>query len=126
MILGAVLLVWMLGSTRGLLGTAVGGFVGALAAAGMVTATTEGELASMYGPVELAGGVLPLGLVALLLAVALPYVTGTVALAWTAGALLAAIAAPRTGQTIYLAPLLLHACVAAGIARVAAQRMTWD
>jgi hypothetical protein len=126
MIIGFVLLLWMLGSTRGLLGTAVGGFVGALAAAGIVTATSEAELASLYTPVELAGGVVPLGLAALVLAVALPYVTGTVALAWTAGALLAAIAAPRTGQTVYLAPLLLHACVAALIARVAVRRMAWD
>lgn len=126
MIIGLILLLWMFGSIRGLLGTAVGGFVGALAAAGIVTATTHAELASLYTPVELAGGVVPLVLVALVLAVALPYVTGTVALAWTAGAVLAAIAAPGAGQAAYLAPLLLHACVAAFIARVALRRMVWD
>ena len=125
MIIGLLLLIWMLGSTRGLLGTAVGGFIGALAAAGIVTATTQAELASLHTPVELAGGVVPLGLVALVLAVALPYATATVALAWTAGALLAAVAAPGTGQTVYIGPLLLHAIVAAAIARVAIRRVVY-
>ncbi|MFP5252319.1 MAG: hypothetical protein ACLGH4_00800 [Actinomycetes bacterium] len=126
MVIGAVLGLWLLGSERGVLGAAVGAFIGALAAAGLVTATTEAGLASMYTPVEMAAGVVPLGVVALVLAVALPYATGTVALAWTVGAVIAATAAPRTGQTAYLAPLLLHACVAALIARVAVRRMVWN
>lgn len=126
MVIGAVLALWLLASGRGLLGAAVGAFVGALAAAGLVTATTGAELASMYTPVEMAAGVVPLGIVALVLAVALPYATGTVAMAWTVGAVLAAIAAPRTGQAVYLVPLLLHACLAAVIVRVAARRMLWD
>lgn len=126
MVIGVVLALWLLGSERGLLGAAVGAFVGALAAAGLVTATTGAELASMYTPVEMAAGVVPLVIVALVLAVALPYATGTVALAWTVGAVAAAFAAPRTGQTAYLMPLLLHAAVAAVIARIAARRMVWD
>jgi hypothetical protein len=125
MVIGVVLALWLLASERGLLGATVGAFVGALAATGLVTATTEAELASMYTPVEMAAGVVPLVIVAFVLAVALPYATGTVALAWTVGAALAAIAAPRTGQAAYLAPLLLHACVAALITRVAVRRMVW-
>jgi hypothetical protein len=117
MVIGAVLALWLLGSERGLLGAAVGAFIGALPAAGLVTATTEAELASMYTPVEMAAG--------LVLAVALPYATGTVALAWTVGAVIAATAAPRTGQVIYLAPLVLHAAAAALIVRIAARRMVW-
>jgi hypothetical protein len=125
MVIGAVLALWLLGSERGLLGAAVGAFIGALPAAGLVTATTEAELASMYTPVEMAAGLVPLGVVALVLAVALPYATGTVALAWTVGAVIAATAAPRTGQVIYLAPLVLHAAAAALIVRIAARRMVW-
>jgi len=122
MVIGFVVALWMLGSHRGLLGAAVGAFIGALAAAGLVTATSEAELATMYTPVEMAAVVVPLGIVALVLAVALPYATGTAAMAWTVGAVAAAIAAPRTGQTAYLLPLLLHATVAALIVRVAARR----
>ena len=123
MVIGAVLALWLLGSERGLLGAAVGALIGAFAAAGLVTATTGAELASMYTPVEMAVGVVPLGIVALVLAVALPYGTGTVAIAWTIGAVIAATAAHRTGQAPYLAPLLLHAAVAAVVVRVASRRM---
>lgn len=126
MVIGVVLALWLLASERGLLGAAVGAFVGALAATGLVTATTGAELASRYTPAEMTAGVVPLGVVALVLAVALPYATGTAALAWTVGAALAAIAAPRTGQTAYLAPLLLHVVMAALIARVAVRRMVWN
>lgn len=126
MVIGAVLALWLLGSERGLLGAAVGAFIGALAAAGLVTATTGAELASMYTPVEMTAGVVPFGVVALVLAVALPYATGTAALAWTVGAVAAAAAALRTGQAVYLVPLLLHAAVAVLIVRVAARRMVWD
>jgi hypothetical protein len=80
MVIGVVMVLWMLGSQRGLLGTALGGFIGALAAAGLVTATSEAELATMYTPVEMAAVVVPLGIVALVLAVAIPYATGTVAM----------------------------------------------
>lgn len=126
MVIGVVLALWLLASERGLLGAAVGAFVGALAATGLVTATAGAELASMYTPVEMTAGVVPLGVVAVVLAVALPDATGAVAMAWTLGAVIAATAAPRTGQVIYLAPLLLHACVAGLIARVAVRRMVWD
>lgn len=126
MVIGAVLALWLLGSERGLLGAAAGACIGALAAAGLVTATTGAELASMYTPVEMAAGVVPLGIVALVLAVTLPYATGTMAMAWTVGAVLAATAAPRTGQAVFLAPLLLHACLAAVIVRVTTRRMGWD
>lgn len=126
MVIGAVLALWLLGSERGLLGAAVGAFIGALAAAGLATATTRAELASMYTPVEMAAVVVPLGIVALVLAVALPYATGTVALAWTVGAATAAFVAPSTDQGVYLVPLLLHGTVAAFITRIAARRMVWD
>lgn len=123
MVIGVVLALWLLGSERGLLGAAVGAFFGALAAAGLVTATTEAELASMYTPVEMAAGVVPLVIIALVLAVAMPYAAGTIAMVWAVGAVIAATAAPSTGQVTYLAPLLLHACLAAVIVRVAARRM---
>lgn len=126
MVIGVVLALWLLGSERGLLGAAVGAFIGALAAAGLVTATSEAQLATMYTPVEMAAGVVPLGILALVLAVTLPYATGAAALAWTVGAVVAATAAPRTGQAMYLAPLLVHIAVAALIARIAARRMPWD
>ena len=122
MVIGVVLALWLLGSERGLFGAAVGAFIGALAAAGLFTATSEAELATMYTPVEMAAVVVPLGIVALVLAVALPYATGTVALVWTVGAVLAAIAAPRTGQAVYLVPLLLHACLGSLVAYVAVRQ----
>lgn len=126
MAIGVVLALWLLGSERGLLGAAVGAFFGALAAAGLVTATTDAELASMYTPVEMAAGVVPLGIVALVLAAVLPYATGTVAMAWTVGAVAAATVAPGTGQSVYLLPLLLHAVAAVLIVRVATRRLGWD
>ena len=47
MVIGVVFALWLLGSERGLLGAAIGAFLGAFAAAGLVTATTEAGLASM-------------------------------------------------------------------------------
>lgn len=126
MVLGFVALLWLFGSPRGLLGMVVGGFVGTFAAAGLVGATTGAELADMYTPAGLAAGVGPLAIVALGAAVVLPYATGIVALAWTAGAALAAFAAVETGQAAYVIPLLLHVAVAGAVVRVATRRMVWD
>ena len=123
MSIAAVILLLALASTRGLLGTLVGAFIGTLAAAGIVTATTSGELANLYSPWELATGLVPLALVALVLACVAPYATGAIAVAWAIGSVLAAIAAPRTGQAIYVAPLLLNALIAAAVVRMALRRV---
>jgi hypothetical protein len=124
MVVGAVILLWLLGRERGLLGSLVGGFVGALVLVGMTTATTQGELASMYTPAELAVGVVALGLLATALAVVAPSATAVTAMAWMAGSVIAAATAARSGQTTYLAPLALNALVAASVARVAARRVS--
>ena len=126
MSIAAVILLLALASTRGLLGTLVGAFIGTLAAAGVVNATTHGELASMYTPFELAAGVVPVALVAHVLAFVAPYITGSTALAWAVGSVLAAIAAPRTGQAIYVAPLVLNALVAGTVVGAALRRAEPD
>lgn len=120
--MGAVILLWLLARERGLLGSLVGGFLGALVLVGMITATKQGKLASMYTPAELAVGVVALGLLALPLAVVAPYATATTALAWIAAAANAPVTAALTGQTLYVVPLALNALVAASVARVAARR----
>jgi DNA replication protein DnaC len=50
--------------------------------------------------------------------------TGTVAVAWTAGALLAAIAVSASGDTAYILPLVLHAAGAASLVCLARARAT--
>ena len=66
-----------------------------------------------------ARGALTLGLVAAVLALVVPYAAGFSAFGWAVGAILAAIAAPRTAQVVYLLPLALHLVVAALVLRVA-------
>ena len=110
---------WIVGPTRGVVGGLIGGFVGAAVAAGMARMGASGELAVHYTPVTLARGAFTLGLVAAVLALVVPYATGFAALGWGVGAILAAIAAPRTGQVVYLLPLVAHLVVAVLILRVA-------
>lgn len=122
----AVILLWMLGSGRGVVGALVGGFIGTVGAVGLVEATRHGELASLHSPVGLVADMLPLAAVVLLLAFAGSYGALAAALAWTVGALAAALAAPQTGQAMYVAPLVLNALAAAAITRVAARQIGND
>lgn len=110
---------WIVGPTRGVVGGLIGGFVGAAVAAGMARMAASGDLAVDYTPATLARGALTLGLVAIALALVVPYAAGFAALGWGVGAILAAIAAPRTGQVVYLLPLALHLVVAVLVLRVA-------
>lgn len=123
-----LVLSWILGRTKGLLGALVGGFVGALALIGMATTASNGDLAALQSPVELASSILPLTVLAAVLALVVPYATGVAALAWAAGALLAAIAAARNGQAIYMLPFTVHVLAAAAVVSVARWRTqaTWD
>jgi hypothetical protein len=50
MLVALMLLSWIFGRTRGLIGGLAGGFVGALVVAGMTAATSNGELAALYSP----------------------------------------------------------------------------
>jgi hypothetical protein len=117
-----LLLSWVFGRTEALLGGLVGGFLGALVLTGMASTTGNGELASLYGPVQLASTAIPVAAVAALLALVAPYATGFAALGWGAGALLAAVAAPRTGQAMYILPLAAHALAAATVVCLARWR----
>jgi hypothetical protein len=110
---------WIVGPTRGVVGGLIGGFVGAAVAAGMARMAAIGELAVYYTPATLARAALALGIVAVVLALIVPYAAGFSALGWAVGAILAAIATPRTGQIVYLLPLALHLVVAVLVLRVA-------
>ena len=110
---------WIVGPTRGVVGGLIGGFVGAAVAAGMARMAASGVLAVYYTPATLARGALTLGIVAAVLALVAPYATGFAALGWAGGAILAAIAAPRTGQIVYLLPLAVHLVAAVLILCVA-------
>ena len=99
---------WIVGPTRGVLGGLLGGFIGAAVAAGMARMAASGELAIYYTPATLAKAAVTIGILAAVLALIVPYATGFAALGWGIGAVLAAIAAPRTGPTIYLLPLAVH------------------
>ena len=110
---------WIVGPTRGVVGGLIGGFVGAALAAGMARLAASGELAVYYTPATLVKGAVTLGLVAAVLALVVPYAAGFAALGWGVGAILAAIAAPRTGQIVYLLPLALHLAGAVLVLRVA-------
>lgn len=99
---------WIVGPTRGVVGGLIGGFVGAAFAAGMARMATSGELAVYYTPGSLARAGITLGILAAVLALVVPYVAGFSALGWGIGAILAAIAAPRTGEVVYLLPLAVH------------------
>jgi hypothetical protein len=122
-IVGALLLWLVFGRTRGMLGGLVGGFIAALVLAGMVTTTLAGALAALHSPGRLAYAAAPLTAVAAGLALIVPYATGVAALGWGAGALLAALAATRTGQAAYVLPLAVHVLAAATVAGVARCRV---
>ena len=110
---------WIVGPTRGVVGGLIGGFVGAAVAAGMVRMAASGELAVYYTPGSLARAAITLGLVATVLALVVPYAAGFSALGWGVGAILAAIAAPQTGQVVYFLPLVAHLVVALLVLRLA-------
>ena len=110
---------WIVGPTRGVVSGFLGGFVGAAAAAGMARMATSGELTAYYTPATLAKGAVTLVIVATVLALVVPYATGFAALGWGVGAILAAIAVPRTSQAVYLLPLALHLMAALVVLRVA-------
>ena len=110
---------WIVGPTRGVVGGLIGGFVGAALAAGIARMATSGELAAYYTPATLARGALTLGLVAIVLALVVPYAAGFSALGWAVGAILAVIATHRTGQIVFLLPLAVHLVAAVLVLRVA-------
>lgn len=112
LVVGLILLSWVVGRGRGLLGGLVGGFVGVLVLTGMARTASSGELAALYGPQQLASTAVPVAVVAAVLALVAPYVVGFASLGWAMGAFLAALAAPRTGEAVL--PLAVH-ILAAGV-----------
>ncbi len=64
----------------------------------------------------------PVAVVAAALALVVPYATGFASLGWGAGALLAAIAATRTGQAMYVLPFVVHVLAAVAVVRLARWR----
>lgn len=124
MIIGALIVLWLLGPDRGVLGAMVGGFVGTLAAAGLASAAKQGELAAVYTPAGMVIDLLPLAAVALVLAFVAPYATFAAGLAWTGGSVVAAAVILGTDQVAYLAPLLVNIVVAAAIVRIAGRQIS--
>ena len=122
LLVGLFLLSWISGRARGLLGGLVGGFLGALVLTGMATAASRGDLAGMYSPGDLASNAIAVAVVAAPLAAVVPYATGFASMGWGAGALLAAIAAARTGQVAYVVPLAAHLLAAAAVVCLARRR----
>jgi hypothetical protein len=120
---GLLLLSWVFGRTKGLLEGLAGGFLGALVLTGMASTTGNGELAILYSPAQLASTAVPVAAVAGLLALVAPYATGFASLGWAAGALLAAVAAPRTGQAMYVLPFAVHALAATAVVCLARWRV---
>jgi hypothetical protein len=114
-----VIVSWIVGPTRGVIGGLLGGFAGATVATGMARMAAGGELAVYYTPASLTRTAVILGIVAAVLALAVPYAAGFAALGWAGGAILAAIAAARTGQASYLLPLAAHLVAAVLVVRVA-------
>lgn len=119
---GLIALSWLFRRTRGLLGALAGGFLGALVLTGMASTAGSGELAALYSPDELLVAAFAVAAVAAVLALVTPYATGFACLGWGAGALLAAVAAPRTGQAIYMLPLAAHVTAAAAVVCLARWR----
>lgn len=121
-LVGLLLLSGICGRTRGLFGGLVGGFLGALVLTGMASTASNGDLASLYSPTELASTAVPAAVVAAVLALVVPYATGIASFGWGAGALLAAVAAFRTGDAIYILPLAVHVVAAAAVVSLARWR----
>jgi N-acetylmuramic acid 6-phosphate (MurNAc-6-P) etherase len=112
-IIGVAALACLPGATRGLIGSFVGAVIGTLAAAGLVRMVTDESAAAAMAPAELMLSALAIAVVGLALTAVAPYLTGALALAWTIGALVAALAALDAGRLEYVLPLLVHAAVAA-------------
>jgi hypothetical protein len=123
LIVGAALLWLLVGRPRGMVGGAVGGVIAALVLTGMVSTVGNGELADLHRPGQLAAAAVPLGTVAIGLAIVAPYATGVAAAGWATGALLAAVAAPGTGQAAYVLPLAVHVLAAAAVLCLARRRV---
>lgn len=121
LLVGLLLLSWIFG-TRDLLGGLVGAFIGALVLVGIASTARNAELAVLYSPAELASAAVPVAVVAAVLALVVPYATPFASLGWAAGAVLAAVAAPPTGQAIYVLPLALHVLAALAVGSVASWR----
>lgn len=124
MAIATVLLLCAIVRRRGLVGLLAGGAVGSLAATGIVTAAAQGELADVYTPVALASDIVVVAAIAVVLAHLAPFTVSTAALAWSIGSVAAIVAAVRTGQTSYVAPLALGAVISAAIARLALRHTT--
>ena len=122
LLVGLLLLSWVFGPTRGLLGGLVGGSLGTLVLIGMASTASNGELAALYTPLQLASAVVPVAIVAGVLALVVPYATAFASLGWAAGALLGAIAAPATDQAMYLLPFAVHVVAAAAVMCLASWR----
>jgi hypothetical protein len=122
LLVGVLVLSWLVGRTKGLLGGLAGGFVGALVAAGMATTTSSGDLAALYSPAQLASAAVPVAIVAAVLVLVAPYAVGFAALGWAVGALLAALTAVRAGQVLYALPLTVHVLTAGLVVWLASQR----
>ncbi|HVM21026.1 MAG TPA: hypothetical protein VM307_13790 [Egibacteraceae bacterium] len=122
LLVGLLLLSWVFGRTRGLLGGLVGGFLGTLVLIGMTSAASNGELAAIYSPAQLLSAAFVMAAAAAVLALVAPYATGFASLGWGVGALLAATAARRTGQAMYILPLAVHIAAAATVVCLAKWR----
>ena len=122
LIVGLLLLSWVFGRTRGLVGGLVGGFLGALVLTGMASTAGSGELPALYSPGQLFAAALSMAAVAAVLVQVAPYATGFACLGWGAGALLAAVAAPRTGEAMYILALAAHVLAAAAVVCLARRR----
>ena len=122
MLVALMLLSWIFGRTRGLIGGLAGGFVGALVVAGMTAATSNGELSALYSPGRLAWVAVPAAVVAAVLALVAPYAIGFAAAGWAIGALLAAMTASGADQSVYVLPLAAHGVAAGAIVLIARWR----
>ena len=123
LLVGLLLLSWVFGRSRGLLGGLVGGFLGVLVLTGMASTASDGELAALYSPGQLAVAAASIAVVAAAIALIAPYATGFACVGWGAGALLAAFAAPRTGEVVYILPLATHVLAATAVAGLAKWRV---
>lgn len=112
-IIGVAALACLPGATRGLIGSFVGAGIGTLAVAGLVRTVTDESAAAAMAPAELMLSALAIAVVGFALTVVAPYLTGALALAWTIGSLVAALAALDAGRFEFVLPLLGHAAVAA-------------
>lgn len=122
LLFGAFLLSWALGRSRGIIGGLGGGFIGAFMLAGMARTASNGELAALYTPGELASSALPLVLLGAVLALVAPYATAAASLGWGAGAVLAVVATLPTDDAAYALPLIVHAVGATCVVYVARVR----